>query len=109
MDLYRLVLALNNCRDSVCLVNLLESHFSDMQLDYQNLRGLQDDQRADALQAALNHLFSERMGKTWESVVNEIHARPVLYVLKRFMTHFSHGRRIRIRMNSVRMWPTMNT
>ena len=54
MDLYRLVLALNNCRDSVCLVNLLESHFSDMQLDYQNLRGLQDDQRADALQAALN-------------------------------------------------------
>lgn len=63
MDLYRLVLALNNCRDSVCLVNLLESHFSDMQLDYQNLRGLQDDQRADALQAALNHLFSERMGK----------------------------------------------
>lgn len=88
MDLYRLVLALNNCRDSVCLVNLLESHFSDMQLDYQNLRGLQDDQRADALQAALNHLFSERMGKTWESVVNEIHARPVLYVLKKIYDAF---------------------
>lgn len=88
MDLYRLVLALNNCRNSVCLVNLLESHFSDMQLDYQNLRGLQDDQRADALQAALNHLFSERMGKTWESVVNEIHARPVLYVLKKIYDAF---------------------
>ena len=88
MDLYRLVLALNNCRNSVCLVNLLESHFSDMQLDYQNLRGLQDDQRADALQAALNHLFSERMGKTWENVVNEIHARPVLYVLKKIYDAF---------------------
>lgn len=88
IDLYKLILALNNCSDSVCLVNLLESHFSDLKLDYQNLRGLQEKQRREALRTVLNHLFSVRMGETWERIVDEIHAQPVLYVLKRIYDAF---------------------
>lgn len=88
VDLYKLILALNNCSDSVCLVNLLESHFSDMRLDYQNLRGLSEDRRVEVLQAALDHLFFERMGKNWKCIVDEMHAQPVLYVMKKIYDAF---------------------
>lgn len=82
IDLYKLVLALNNASNPVYMVNLIESNYIGLVLDYQKYHGLDLKARVDDLTRVLNEFFMVRTKKTWQQIVNEAYTQPILYVLK---------------------------
>lgn len=81
-DLYKLVLALENVNNPVYLMNLIESNYTDLHLDYQKIHGLTDEKKVTCLQEVLSKYFELRMNKTWLEVLNEIYTQPILFALK---------------------------
>ncbi len=82
IDLYKLVLALNNASNPVYMVNLIESNYIGLVLDYQKYHGLDLKARVDDLTRVLDEFFMVRTKKTWQQIVNEAYTQPILYVLK---------------------------
>ena len=82
IDLYKLVLLLNNPFNPVYLVNFLESNYCDLKLDYQKYHGLSQEECMDDLHRIMDGFFKIRMGKTWQQMINEAFTQPVLFVLK---------------------------
>lgn len=83
LDLYRLVLLLNNPSNPVYLVNFIESNYVALHLDYQKYHGMSDKESLDDLNRIMDEFFTIRMGKTWQQIVNEAFTQPVLFVLKK--------------------------
>ena len=81
IDLYKLVLALNNASNPAYMVNLIESNYIGLVLDYQKYHGLDLKTRVDDLTRVLDEFFMVRMKKTWQKIVNEAYTQPILYVL----------------------------
>ena len=81
IDLYKLVLALNNASNPAYMVNLIESNYIGLVLDYQKYHGLDLKTRLDDLTRVLDEFFMVRMKKTWQQIVNEAYTQPILYVL----------------------------
>lgn len=82
LDLYKLLLALENSANPVHLVNFIESNYTWLRLDYQKYRGMESAACLADLRRILDEFFTIHMEKTWQEVVNEAHAQPILFVLR---------------------------
>lgn len=82
LDLYKLLLALGNSANPVHLVNFIESNYTWLQLDYQKYRGMESAACLADLRRILDEFFTIHMEKTWQEVVNEAYAQPILFVLR---------------------------
>lgn len=83
LDLYKLVLALSHNTNTVYLINLIESNYINLKLDYQRLKVLSDDEKLDELVRILNEFFTKRMSMTWNELLEEVYSQPILFVLKK--------------------------
>lgn len=83
LDLYKLVLALSHNTNAAYLINLIESNYINLKLDYQRLKVLSDDDKLDELVRILNGFFSKRMSMTWSELLEEVYSQPILFVLKK--------------------------
>ena len=82
LDLYKLLLALENSANPVHLVNFIESNYTWLQLDYQKYRGMESAACLADLRRILDEFFTIHMEKTWQEVVNEAYTQPILFVLR---------------------------
>lgn len=82
IDFCKLLMALTNPDDPVCLVNFIESNYVDMPLWYQGLQNEEKKAQTEKLIDALDRYFMARMNKTWNGLVAYAQANPVLVVLK---------------------------
>lgn len=82
-DLYKLVLAILNYKNPVHLVNFMESNYVDLNLDYLQLYGIDENEKLDILTDALNKFFKTRMNKSWNDIIEMALTEPVLYVLRK--------------------------
>ncbi len=82
IDFCKLLMALTNPDDPVCLVNFIESNYIDMPLWYQGLQNEEKQSQTSKLVEALDKYFMARMNKTWNGLVAYVQANPVLVVLK---------------------------
>ena len=81
-DLYRLLLAIENSRNPVYLVNFIESNYTDLKLDYQKYHVMTEQEKLRSLQDLMDSFFELRMDKKWKEVLDEVYSQPVLYALK---------------------------
>ena len=81
-DLYKLILAIENAENPIYLVNLIESNYTDLRLDYQKYRSMPEAEKLKSLNRILDEFFVLRMGRKWSEVLEEVYAQPVLYALK---------------------------
>lgn len=82
IDLYKLVLALNNSSNPVHLVNFIESNYTGMKLNYQSYHNMKDSGCVDDIKRILDDFFMVRMNMSWQQVINEAYTQPILFVLK---------------------------
>ena len=82
IDLYRLVLALNNPANPIHMINFIESNYTGLKLDYQKYHLMTMNECVSDLQRILDEYLTIRMNKTWQQVINEGFTQPILFVLK---------------------------
>ena len=82
VDLYKLILAVENPQNPLYLVNFIKSNYTDLKLDYQKLHGMSEEEKLHTLQDVLDKFFKVRMGKKWGEVLDEIYTEPVLFAIK---------------------------
>ncbi|WP_249167345.1 UvrD-helicase domain-containing protein [Clostridium butyricum] len=82
LDLYKLVLALNNAREPVYLYNLLNSNNMDISFDVYKLHGMNKEEKIFYLSKALDKFYEARMNLSWSKLINKTQTEPVLKVLK---------------------------
>jgi len=82
VDLYKLILALNNSGNPVYLVNFIESNYTDLKLDYHYLKELSEEKRRESICDVLDEFLMLRMQKTWRQLVEDAYTQPILFILK---------------------------
>lgn len=82
LDLYKLVLALLNPRDPVCLYNLIDSNYMGIELDIQGLHGLKTEEQVSKLTDVLNQYFAGKLDRTWEQIICDTKIQPILMLLR---------------------------
>ena len=82
LDLYKLVLALLNPRDPVCLFNLLDSNYIGIDLDIQGLHGLDREDQVSKLIEVLNQYFIGKLNRNWEQIISDTKIQPILMLLR---------------------------
>lgn len=83
LDLYKLVLALSHNTNIVYLVNLIESNYINLKLDYQRMKVLSEEDKLTELIGVLDQFFMKRMGITWHELLEKVYSQPILFVLKK--------------------------
>ena len=81
-DLYKLLTALDHCHNPIYLVNLIESNYINLPLEYSNYHGMPAEEITADLIRILDEFFAQRMHKTWRQLVNAAYTQPILHVLK---------------------------
>ena len=81
LDLYKLVLALLNPRDPVCLFNLIDSNYIGIDLDIQGLHGLDREDQVSKLIEVLNQYFIGKLNRNWEQIISDTKIQPILMLL----------------------------
>ena len=82
LDLYKLVLALLNPRDPVCLFNFIDSHYIGIDLDIQGLHGLNKEHQVSKLMEVLNQYFVGKLNRNWEQIISDTKIQPILMLLR---------------------------
>lgn len=82
LDLYKLVLALLNPRDPVCLYNLIDSNYIRIELDIQGLHGLKTEEQVSKLTEVLNEYLKVKLDRTWEQIICDTKIQPILMLLR---------------------------
>ena len=82
LDLYKLVLALLNPRDPVCLFNLIDSNYIGIDLDIQGLHGLDREDQVSKLIEVLNQYFIGKLNRNWEQIISDTKLQPILMLLR---------------------------
>ena len=82
LDLYKLVLALLNPRDPVCLFNLIDSNYIGIDLDIQGLHGLDREEQVTKLIEVLNQYFIGKLNTNWEQIISDTKNQPILMLLR---------------------------
>lgn len=82
LDLYKLVLALLNPRDPVCLFNLIDSNYIGIDLDIQGLHGLDREAQVSKLKEVLNQYFIGKLNRNWEQIISDTKIQPILMLLR---------------------------
>lgn len=81
-DLYKLLAALNYCHNPIYLVNLIESNYIKLPLEYSKYHGMSAEEITADLIRILDEFFAQRMNKTWHQLVNATYTQPILHVIK---------------------------
>lgn len=82
MDFCKLLLALSNPDDPICIVNLIESNYIYGSVLYQGLQNCEKSDQVAQLTAVLDRYLNERMGRTWVELLSYVRTNPILVVLK---------------------------
>lgn len=82
LDLYKLVLALLNPRNPVCLFNLIDSNYIGIDLDIQGLHGLNREDQVSKLIDVLNKYFTGKLNRNWERIISDTKIQPILMLLR---------------------------
>lgn len=82
MDFGKLLLALSNPDNPVCLINFMESNYVTSNFKYQGLQNCSKEEQIEKITALLDEYLRERMGKTWGELLSYVQANPILVVLK---------------------------
>lgn len=82
LDLYKLTLALFNPANPLYLINLIESNYTGMKLNYQVYHGMPREEITADLRRILDEFFTLRMEMNWQQLINETNTQPILFVLK---------------------------
>lgn len=82
LDLYKLVTALLNPRDPVCLFNLIDSNYVGIKLDVQGLHGIEKEEQITKLSEVLNQYFNQTLDRTWNEVIRDTKVQPILMLLR---------------------------
>ena len=82
IDFCKLLMALTNPDDPVCLVNFIESNYVDMPIKYQGMQNCDKTKQVAILTEILDEYFKAKMDKKWNELVAYVQANPVLVVLK---------------------------
>lgn len=82
LDLYKLVLALLNPGDPVCLFNLIDSNYIGIDLDIQGLHGLDREDQVSKLKEVLNQYFIGKLNRNWEQIISDTKIQPILMLLR---------------------------
>ena len=80
IDLYNLVIALENSDDPACLLNLIHSNFINLNANFDQLHD--NKNKVQEIKKALDAYLVQKYKKTWEDIVNDVANLPVFYVLK---------------------------
>lgn len=82
LDLYKLVIALLNPREPVCLFNLIDSNYMNLDIDIQGLHGKGKEEQIDKLVGVLNTYFEQVYGRSWDLLLEDTKTLPVLMLLR---------------------------
>lgn len=82
LDLYRLVMAVVNPSNPICLTNLIRSNYVLVKKDPAQISGCSTQQKTNELVALLDEYFMLHVGKNWSRIVSDFYSRPVLVVLR---------------------------
>lgn len=82
VDFCKLLLALSNPDDPVCIVNLIESNYINGSVLYQGLQNYDKAEQVSKLTSALDGYLKDRMNKTWSQLLTYVQTQPILLVLK---------------------------
>lgn len=82
VDLYKLLLALHNSRDTIHLVNFIESNYTDLNLDYHYLQNVTSEKKLEYVTEVIDDFLLSRMQKTWNQLVEEAYNQPILFIIK---------------------------
>ena len=82
MDLYKLVQALSSPTDISALLNLINSNYVSMRLEYAGLGGLSQEEKLNEVLNVLDEYFMRCMERNWGDLVKELYSRPILIVLR---------------------------
>lgn len=69
LDLYKLVLALQNSKNEAWLVNLIESNYCQIKIPYYDLSGLETEEKINILESLLNDYLVSKTGISWDEVL----------------------------------------
>ncbi len=104
LDLYKLVLALSHNTNPVYLVNLIESNYVNLKLDYQRLKVLSDEGKINELVTVLNSFFTKRMNLTWHELLKIVYTHPILFTLKKIFDELQPWENYSIVKNKQRLY-----
>lgn len=82
LDLYKLILALQNNKSTLHLVNFIESNYINLDLNYSLMISMSEEEKLSYVTNVLNEYFLQRFTKTWEQIIEETFNHPILYMLK---------------------------
>ena len=82
MDFAKLLLALSNPDDVVCLTNFMESNYIKARFKYQGLQNCTKEEQVEKITSLLDEYLKVRMGRTWNELLSYVQANPILVVLK---------------------------
>lgn len=82
IDFCKLLMALTNPDDPVCLVNFIESNYVEASIHYQGLQNCDKEKQVRLLVGVLDEFFIAKMGMSWVNLIAFVQANPVLVVLK---------------------------
>ena len=82
LDFGKLLLALSNPDDPVCLINFMESNYVAGSFKYQGLQNCSKEEQIGKIIILLDEYLKARMGKTWNELLSYVQANPILVALK---------------------------
>ena len=82
LDFGKLLLALSNPDNPVCLINFMESNYVAGSFKYQGLQNCSKEEQIEKITILLDEYLKARMGKTWNELLSYVQAKPILVVLK---------------------------
>ena len=82
LDLYRLVMAVVNPSNPICLTNLIRSNYVLVKKDPAQISGCNSQSKISELVALLDEYFMLHVGKNWSRIISDFYSRPVLVVLR---------------------------
>lgn len=82
LDLYKLVLALQNPAEPVYLYNFICCNYVNISVDIQALHGMEKANQIVCLTHILNEYFIQVLGRSWDAIVKDTRILPVLMLLR---------------------------
>ena len=83
IDLYKLLLALNNPNDLASLCNLIESNYINAVLNYQDFLQMTYEEKLNRAKSLLSNYLMQSIGISWFDLMEEVSENPILVVLKK--------------------------
>ena len=82
LDFGKLLLALSNPDDPVCLINFMESNYVKGAFKYQGLQNCSKDEQIEKVTNLLDIYLKARLNKTWKELLLYVQTNSILVVLK---------------------------